>query len=274
MSTDLEEVDVVQQLKKAEESGDDTSSIVLSEKSDVDTDDEEDIQENWMKNPYDAKEDDMGQESDIEANDNDPDDKKEEIKLEIIDNSPLIQGDVPEGLLEEIDKIKLTEEDENKNRMTEEEKIAYAALMDDDYDQEDEDDSSDDEEYNENMKKLENDINKDYLYSYHPETKHINYKELLTLSNVTRNKKGIIIDPLHITLPILTRYEKAKILGLRAKQINHGAKPFVELTKDIIDGHTIAFMELTQNKIPFIIRRPMPNGGSEYWKISDLKNID
>jgi len=274
MSTDLEEVDVVQQLKKAEESGDDTSSIVLSEKSDVDTDDEEDIQENWMKNPYDAKEDDMGQESDIEANDNDPDDKKEEIKLEIIDNSPLIQGDVPEGLLEEIDKIKLTEEDENKNRMTEEEKIAYAALMDDDYDQEDEDDSSDDEEYNENMKKLENDINKDYLYSYHPETKHINYKELLTLSNVTRNKKGIIIDPLHITLPILTRYEKAKILGLRAKQINHGAKPFVELTKDIIDGHTIAFMELTQNKIPFIIRRPMPNGGSEYWKINDLKNID
>jgi len=165
MSTDLEEVDVVQQLKKAEESGDDTSSIVLSEKSDVDTDDEEDIQENWMKNPYDAKEDDMGQESDIEANDNDPDDKKEEIKLEIIDNSPLIQGDVPEGLLEEIDKIKLTEEDENKNRMTEEEKIAYAALMDDDYDQEDEDDSSDDEEYNENMRKLENDINKDYLYS-------------------------------------------------------------------------------------------------------------
>ena len=274
MSTDLEEVDVVQQLKKAEESGDDTSSIVLSEKSDVDTDDEEDIQENWMKNPYDAKEDDMGQESDIEANDNDPDDKKEEIKLEIIDNSPLIQGDVPEGLLEEIDKIKLTEEDENKNRMTEEEKIAYAALMDDDYDQEDEVDSSDDEEYNENMKKLENDINKDYLYSYHPETKHINYKELLTLANVTRNKRGIIIDPLHQTIPILTRYEKAKILGLRAKQINHGAKPFVELTKDIIDGHTIAFMELTQNKIPFIIRRPMPNGGSEYWKINDLKNID
>ena len=138
----------------------------------------------------------------------------------------------------------------------------------------DDEEDSDDEEYNENMRKLENDINKDYLYSYHPETKHINYKELLTLSNVTRNKKGIIIDPLHTTIPILTRYEKAKILGLRAKQINHGAKPFVELTKDIIDGHTIAFMELTQNKIPFIIRRPMPNGGSEYWKISDLKNID
>ena len=83
-----------------------------------------------------------------------------------------------------------------------------------------------------------------------------------------RNKKGIIIDPLHKTLPILTRYEKAKILGLRAKQINHGAKPFVEIPRDVIDGHTIAYMELTQNNIPFIIRRPLPNGGSEYWKVS------
>ena len=42
MSANLEEVDVEQQLKKAEESGDDTTSIVLSEKSEVDSDDEED----------------------------------------------------------------------------------------------------------------------------------------------------------------------------------------------------------------------------------------
>jgi len=138
----------------------------------------------------------------------------------------------------------------------------------------DEDEDSDDEEYNEHMQKLENDINRDYLHEYHPETKQINYKELSTLSNVTRNKKGIIIDPLHITIPILTRYEKAKILGLRAKQLNHGAKSFVELSKEIIDGHTIAHMELIQNKIPFIIRRPMPNGGSEYWKVNDLKIIE
>jgi DNA-directed RNA polymerase I, II, and III subunit RPABC2 len=134
---------------------------------------------------------------------------------------------------------------------------------------------SDDDEYNENMKKLEQDINKDYLYSYHPETKQINYKELLTLSNITRNKKGQIIDPLHKTIPFLTRYDKAKILGLRAKQLNHGAKTLLpQLPRDIIDGHTIAYMELIQKKIPFIIRRPIPNGGSEYWKVNDLKNID
>tara|TARA_B000000477_G_C6085416_1_gene225218 strand:- start:239 stop:1000 length:762 start_codon:yes stop_codon:yes gene_type:complete len=251
---DLEEVDVEQQLKQAEESGDETGSIILSEKSDIDSDDDEEEEED-MQLDEDNKlnEDDMGKESDIEDND-DVDDNDEGVdtyipqQVEVDDKdgqAPLISGDVPQGMLDQLDEISSDDEED-----------------------------SDDEEYNENMRKLENDINKDYLYSYHPETKHINYKELLTLSNVTRNKKGIIIDPLHTTIPILTRYEKAKILGLRAKQINHGAKPFVELTKDIIDGHTIAFMELTQNKIPFIIRRPMPNGGSEYWKISDLKNID
>ena len=122
-------------------------------------------------------------------------------------------------------------------------------------------------------KKDYEDINTDYLHAYHPEIKQINYKELLTLSNITRNKKGIIIDPLHKTLPFLTRYEKAKILGQRAKQINHGSTPFVEVPSNIIDGHTIALMELNQQKIPFIIRRPMPNGTSEYWKVKDLKVI-
>ena len=250
---DLEEVDVEQQLKQAEESGDETGSIILSEKSDIDSDDDEEEEDIQLDEDNKLNEDDMGKESDIEDND-DVDDNDEGVdtyipqQVEVADNdeqSNLISGDVPQGMLEELDEISSDDEED-----------------------------SDDEEYNENMRKLENEINKDYLYSYHPETKHINYKELLTLSNVTRNKKGIIIDPLHQTIPLLTRYEKAKILGLRAKQINHGAKPFVELTKDIIDGHTIAFMELTQNKIPFIIRRPMPNGGSEYWKISDLKNID
>ena len=79
---------------------------------------------------------------------------------------------------------------------------------------------------------------------------------------------------MHTTLPFLTRYEKAKILGLRAKQINHGSKPFVNVPTRIIDGHIIAKLELNAQKIPFIIRRPMPNGGSEYWQVKDLKIID
>ena len=124
------------------------------------------------------------------------------------------------------------------------------------------------------MNKVEQNINQDILNIFHPEINQINYKELLTLSQVTKNKKGVIVDPLHTTYPFLTRYEKAKILGLRAKQINHGSKPFVTVPNYIIDGHTIALMELNKGKIPYIIRRPMPNGGSEYWKVKDLQIID
>ena len=134
-------------------------------------------------------------------------------------------------------------------------------------------DESSDEEDDFNYRNLEQDIDSNILKFYHPETENINYKELLTLSSITRNKKGEIIDPFHKTVPFLTQYEKAKILGQRAKQINHGSTPFVEVPSNIIDGHTIALMELNQQKIPFIIRRPMPNGTSEYWKVKDLKVI-
>ena len=139
-------------------------------------------------------------------------------------------------------------------------------------DETDSDDESDEED--DDLKKLENDITKDYLMSFHPELKQINFNELLSLSKITRNKKGIIVDPLHKTFPYLTKFERAKILGQRAKQINNGSPIFVKVTPNIIDGHTIALMELQQKKIPFIIKRPMPNGSSEYWKVSDLNMLD
>ena len=121
------------------------------------------------------------------------------------------------------------------------------------------------------LKKFEKSNKNEILSNYHPEMQQINYKELQTLCKITKNKHGLIIDPLHQTIPILTRYEKAKILGLRAKQINEGSNIFVEVNKNIIDGHLIAQMELKEKKIPFIIRRPLPNGSSEYWRISDLE---
>ena len=103
----------------------------------------------------------------------------------------------------------------------------------------------------------------------HPELKSINYKELLMLSKIKKDKDGNIIDNAHQTTPLLSKYEKTKILGQRAKQIEEGHMPFIK-TENIIDHYTIAKMELEQNKIPFIIRRPLPNGKSEYWRVQDL----
>jgi DNA-directed RNA polymerase I, II, and III subunit RPABC2 len=78
---------------------------------------------------------------------------------------------------------------------------------------------------------------------------------------------------LHTTLPFITKYERARVLGERAKQLDGGAKPLVLIEKDVIDGYLIALKEFEQKKIPFIVKRPMPSGGCEYWKLKDLEII-
>lgn len=134
------------------------------------------------------------------------------------------------------------------------------------------DDSSDDSE-EETLQKFDRDVITDYVSLYHPETKTHNDEEIQALSLVTRNQYGDVIDPLHNTIPILTKFEKAKILGIRSKQLDEGAETFIQVPPNVISSYTIALMELKEKKIPFIIRRPIPNGGSEYWKITDLEII-
>jgi len=133
-------------------------------------------------------------------------------------------------------------------------------------------DDSDDEYDEEYYQKFNNGLNNSFLEYFHTETKIPNYMEIEELSNVTRDKNNLIIDNNHKTIPILTKYEKTRILGQRAKQINNGCKPYINISENIIDGYLIAEMELKEKKIPFIIRRPLPNGKSEYWKIKDLES--
>jgi len=134
----------------------------------------------------------------------------------------------------------------------------------------DDDDDGDGETY---LKKFDKEINDNYIVNNHPECALQNYDEILAMTKVVRDKNNIIVDDLHKTIPHLTKYERARILGQRAKQIETGATPFIKVPENVIDGYLIAELELRESRIPFIIRRPMPNGGSEYWKISDLENI-
>jgi DNA-directed RNA polymerase subunit K/omega len=138
-----------------------------------------------------------------------------------------------------------------------------------DYDDDDDDDYQDDNY----LQKFDKEITKDYIMDFHPECLNHNYDEIKSLSKVTRDEFNIIIDPLHKTVPFLTKYEKARILGQRAKQIECGAKPLVKVPENIIDSYLIAELELEQKAIPFIIRRPIPSGGSEYWNLKDLEVI-
>ena len=138
-------------------------------------------------------------------------------------------------------------------------------------DENNDDDDEDDEDY---LQKFDRDIKKNYIVDYHPECMIHNYEEISALTKVIRDKDNIIVDPLHRTIPYLTKYERARVLGQRAKQINLGARPFVKVPENIIDGNLVAEMELTQKRIPFILRRPLPgNSGSEYWNLKDLEII-
>jgi hypothetical protein len=108
-------------------------------------------------------------------------------------------------------------------------------------DEEESDDEEEDEDY---LQKFDKDIREDFVSTYHPESKTHNYEEINALSRVTRNSSGIVSDVLHKTLPFLTKYEITRILGQRARQINAGAKTFVVVPPNIIDGYLIAKMEL------------------------------
>jgi len=70
------------------------------------------------------------------------------------------------------------------------------------------------------------------------------------------------------TTPVLTKYERTRILGQRSNQIINGSKPLIP-TEDNGNPYDIALLELTQKKIPFIVKRPYGNT-FEYWKLEDL----
>lgn len=140
--------------------------------------------------------------------------------------------------------------------------------FEDDDESDNESDSDDDTDELQKMDMLDK---QDIVSKYHPELLHHNNEEIEALSKIVRNENGMIVDPLHRTMPFITKYEKARVLGERAKQLNMGAKPLVEIGPEVIDGYLIALKEMEEKKIPFIIKRPLPSGGCEYWKCKDLE---
>ena len=72
------------------------------------------------------------------------------------------------------------------------------------------------------------------------------------------------------TKPFLTKYEKTKLLGVRAQMIANGATPLISVPNDVTDTLTIAKLELKEKKIPLLIRRYLPDSTYEDWRLEDL----
>jgi DNA-directed RNA polymerase subunit K/omega len=134
---------------------------------------------------------------------------------------------------------------------------------------EDDDDEDEEEDY---LKKFDENLQQNIIQEHHPELRAQNYEEIEALCTIVKNAKGNIVDPLHKTIPFISKYEKARVLGERAKQLDAGANSFIEdLDPTIMDGYLIALKEFEMKKIPFIIQRPLPNGACEYWRLKDLE---
>ena len=116
------------------------------------------------------------------------------------------------------------------------------------------DDEFDEDEDMISMDKMDFDIKEDYLSNYHPEKLYHNYDEVYQLSKVTRNKKNEIVDDLHKTFPILSKYEYSKVLGFRAKQLNR-EKVISYIDDNTIDGFVLLKWNLMK-KITVIIEGP------------------
>jgi len=113
------------------------------------------------------------------------------------------------------------------------------------------------------------------LMRFHPEARIDTIESVamdIQLINVPpsfKNSDGQA-DPKHRSVPYLTQYEKTKVLGFRTNQLSQGARAFIAVPAHVTDLKEIAKMELEARRLPFIIKRPMPDGTFEKWRLSDL----
>lgn len=199
------------------------------------------------------------------------DTKKKAIKIRADDNEEDEDEDDDDDDydLDDIDQDEFDEQEDKSDSGSVLEQnldISHFPEMDLDEDEEEEED----EDY---LKKFDDNMQQNIIQDHHPELHIHNYEEIESLCTVIMNDEGRVVDPLHKTIDFVTKYEKARVLGERAKQINAGATPFLdpdELDSAVIDGYLIALKEFELKKLPFIIQRPMPDGSCEYWRLKDL----
>lgn len=150
--------------------------------------------------------------------------------------------------------------------------------FDDMSDEESDDSESESDSEDEYIPKVDLEKKVEYIKETHPQEISKTFEEMIALTRIKRKKnktdgEDIIIDEKHTTVPILTKYEKTRILGIRVSQLNEGAPRYINFGNEhvIIDNNVIAEKELRMKKLPFIISRPLPNGEKEHWRLQDLE---
>jgi DNA-directed RNA polymerase I, II, and III subunit RPABC2 len=77
------------------------------------------------------------------------------------------------------------------------------------------------------------------------------------------------------SLPLMTKYEFDQVIGLRTMHLSKGAPPLIDMEEGFkvttnMQLRDVAQKELLEGKLPYMIKRVMPNGKPEYWSVGDL----
>ena len=213
-------------------------------------------------NPLEDEEYENSDNDDVESNiDDETKDKDDKLLENDVDDDELEDEELEDEEIDQENELYTYESDDKnqKKNIFDNSKVKYSKY---DYEVEDLDEND--------FYKFNDELKKNHILNYHNECLYKNFNEIKELCKTTRDKNGIIIDEFHKTIGILTKYEKTKILGMRVKQLNNGAAPYINVSEKIIDNYLIAETELKDKKLPFIIQRPLPNNNFEYWKLQDL----
>jgi DNA-directed RNA polymerase subunit K/omega len=74
-----------------------------------------------------------------------------------------------------------------------------------------------------------------------------------------------------ISLNVLTKFERASIIGFRASQLRHNdVKPYINVDRGKFTPYEIAKMELRQKVLPYLVKRSLPNGKVEVYHLKEL----
>ena len=109
-----------------------------------------------------------------------------------------------------------------------------------------------------------------FLKQHHPECRLDYVEEVMQKLPLAAYPPDSGSDPKHKGVPYLTLFEKTKIIGFRANQLAQGARPLVELPEYMTDVLEIARLELEKKRLPYILKRPFPDGTYEYIRLADL----
>jgi len=142
------------------------------------------------------------------------------------------------------------------------------------------DSTEDEEEQNEESEKEEDNDNDDCLYKFSKKKKDMDVDEDIDEdfffeddTSIKNPDDTFVQNDQRITKPVLTKYERVRILGERSRQISLGAKPMIKgLTN--MNPKEVAKLELQMKVVPMKLIRILPTGKKERWSINELEIVN